>query len=272
MSIIMKSLLRPPLWPLPWGLGILGIMLAFAGCGTSSSGESNDIEAPRRPSAAECGFRTMPGASGKRKSPSAKTFPTAGVYRYNMIGTQAVPGSGVRVKNLPPHSDLFVTPPRRYRGLTCFTVQRRYAPDIANTTTYVIRGRDVYLISLRIQALGESQGIRPNPSVLSVSNTGSSWSGQFGGPTYGSYAFSGLGKRTFRVKSRLLPAVGISSVVSYRGAVNGAQKTITWISPRQNVVLSESVRSRQSFGVSALQLRSHSHLVSLKPKQLPYHE
>jgi hypothetical protein len=273
MSIILKSsqfrqrrLLR--------GFGALIIVLMVTGCGASDSRESNAVEPPARPSAADCGFRAKASrAHGKEKEASASTaLPIAGVYRYAMNGAQAVPGSGVRVKNLPSHSELFVTPPRRYEDLTCFTVQKRYALDIANTATYVIRDRSVYLIRLRIQALGESQEIRPNPPILSVSNKGSSWSGQFGGSTYGSYDFSGLGKRTFRVGSRLLPAVGISSLVSYRGVVNGTQKTTTWISLHHNVVLAESVKSKQNFGVSSLHLRSHSQLISLQPGQLPNHE
>jgi hypothetical protein len=175
----------------------------------------------------------------------------------------------VRVKNLSPRGDLYVAPSRRHGGLVCFTVQRRFSPEVANTSTYVIRGDSVYLVTLKIQALGESHLIHPDPPVLTVSDKGSSWSGRFGGSTAGSYKFSGLGKRTFRVGSRPLRAVGISSAVSYRGAVAGSQRSTTWVSLHHEVVVAESFRSRQRLGVSSLRLRSRSHLLSLDPDRLP---
>lgn len=255
-----------------WGLCIATVVLVLAGCGASGSGKNDAvIEKPRRPSARDCGLalpapRTQ-GKEGKRSN--AESSPSAGIYRYAMTGSQAVPGAALRVKDLPAHSELFVTPSRKIGNMTCFKVQKRFAPDIANTETYVARGENIYLVSLLIQALGESQQIKPNPSVLSASNSGSSWSGEFGGPTYGSYTFSVLSKRTYQVDGRRLRTVGISSSVSYRGAVSGTQATTTWISLDHHVVVAEKMKSRQSFGVSALQLRSSSHLVSLQPKPLP---
>lgn len=252
-------------------IGALGIVLALGGCGASDPQEGATIKAPTSPSAADCGFRARDlqvdgGTDGRA---STKMIPHAGAYRYGVTGHLRVPGSGVRVKDLPSRAELLVTPPRRHGGLVCFRVQKRFAADVANTSTYVIRNKDVYLISLRIEALGESQEIRPSPAVLSVSGAGSQWAGQFGGATRGSYAFSGLGKRTFRVQSRRLSGVGVSSVVSYRGGVNGVQKSTAWITPRYGLVLFESFRSRQSFGVNSLHLDSRSHLLSLQPARLP---
>lgn len=252
---------------------VVAIAIALGGCGgggSSGAGAGNGavaIQVPGRPSAADCGFDAK--SSTAAAHPKTKKPPAPGVYRYAVAGTQAVPGSGVRVSDLPARGDLFVAPSRRHRGLICFTVQRRFSPDVANTSTYVIRGNDVYLVGLLIQALGESQTIRPDPPVLSVSEKGSSWSGRFGGSTAGSYQFSGLGKRTFRVGSRPLRAVGISSVVSYSGDVAGSQRSTTWISLHHEVVVAEAFRSRQRLGVSSLRLRSRSQLLSLDPDRLP---
>jgi hypothetical protein len=253
-------------------LCIAAVVLVLAGCGASES-EKNDavIEKPTRPSVRDCGLtHASPRMQGKEKRrSSAESPPLPGIYRYAMTGSQAVPGAALRAKDLPAHSELFVTPSRKIGNATCFKVQKRFASDIANTSTYVIRGESIYLVSLLIQALGESQEIRPNPPVLSASNAGSSWSGQFGGATYGSYTFSVLGKRTYRVGARQLRAVGISSSVSYRGAVSGTQVATAWISLDHDVVVAEKVKSRQNFGVSVLGLRSRSHLVSLQPEPLP---
>jgi len=251
----------------------IALPAAVAGCGGGGGSDpqvGNDpaaIQVPGRPSAAACGFAGQAGKeAGDKKT---KSPPAPGVYRYAVAGKQAMPGSGVRVKDLPPRGDLYVAPARRHGTLICFTVQRRFSGDVANTSTYVIRGNDVYLVGLRIQALGESHLIHPDPPVLTVSDKGSSWSGRFGGSTAGSYQFSGLGKRTFRVGSRALRAVGISSVVSYSGSVAGSQRSTTWISLHHEVVVSEAFRSRQRLGVSSLRLHSHSHLLSLDPDRLP---
>jgi len=253
-------------------LCIATVVLVLVGCGTSGSGKSDAvIERPTRPSVGDCGLALSSSwMQGKEKrQSSAESPPLPGIYRYAMTGSQAIPGAALRAKDLPTHSELFVTPSRKIGNATCFRVQKRFATDIANTETYVIRGKSIYLVSLLIQALGESQEISPNPPVLSASDAGSSWSGRFGGVTYGSYTFSVLGKRTYRVGARQLRAVGISSSVSYRGAVSGTQVATAWISLDHDVVVAEKVRSRQNFGVSALHLRSRSHLVSLQPEPLP---
>lgn len=242
----------------------------LAGCGDSSSeAEARDpIEVPGRPAAADCGFRAGAAPTGavakKTKSP-----PTPGAYVYRVAGVQVVPGAGVRARDLPPRGELFITPARRWHGLVCFSTQRRFSADVANTSTYVIRGREVYLVGLLIEALGETHAIRPDPPVLTVSDKGSSWSGRFAGSTYGTYAFTALGERTLRVGSKPLRVVGVSSQVSYRGTVAGTQQSTVWISPRREVVVSESFSSRQRLGVNALRLRSRSHLLSTKPKPLP---
>jgi hypothetical protein len=131
-----------------------------------------------------------------------------------MEGTQVIPGQALRVKNLSRRSELVITPARRRGDGSCFKVQTRIASDLAITRTYVIDGGDIYLVSVVTDAFGESQEVRPNPPVLSATKSASKWSGQFGGPTYGAYTFSALGKRTFRVDGAEIRAVGIASSVS----------------------------------------------------------
>jgi hypothetical protein len=136
----------------------------------------------------------------------------------------------------------------------------------------VIHGEDIYLVSLVTEAFGESQEIRPNPPVLSATSSGSRWSGQFGGPTYGAYTFSGLGKRTFRVGQARIHAVGISSSVSYRGAFTGRQVATAWIAVQKKLIVAERLRSQQEFGATTLKVRSSSHLVSLRGEPGASHE
>jgi hypothetical protein len=229
------------------------------------------IVAPTQPSARECGAGSAaaPAAEKAGKREPAASAPDPGVYHYGVTGSQTLTGAALRARDLPARGEILVSPSRAVGVLTCFRVQRRFASDIANTETYVIRGDDIYLVGITIQALGETQKIRPDPAVLSATETGSEWSGQFSGPTFGSYSFSVGGKEKFRVGGKRLRAVRISSSVSYRGAYSGIQKATTWVSVDRDVVLGEEARSSQDFGVSTLRLRSRSHLISLQPEPLP---
>lgn len=260
-------------WPLrlPAFAAAALIVATVSSCGGSDpAGGGASIAPPSRPSARECGAGSSPAQvpkrAGKRSRASA---PAAGLYRYRVSGSQTVSGAALRARDLPARGETLVSRSRTVGVLTCFRIQRRLAPDIANTATYVIRGGDVYLVGIVIQALGEAQTIRPDPAVLSATESGSEWSGQFAGPTSGSYSFSVRGRQRFRVGGQRLRAVRISSSVSYRGAYSGTQKATTWLSVDHDLVLGESARSSQDFGVSTLRLRSRSRLISLRPGPLP---
>lgn len=257
-------------WPVRLAaLAVISAALVSCG-GSGSGGEDAAIDTPSRPSARECGVgHVSASATGRALKRSAASAPAAGVYRYAVTGSQELTGAALRARNLSARGEILVSPSRSIGSLTCFRIQRRFAPDIGNTETYVIRGSEIYLVSILIQALGETQYIRPEPAVLSATESASEWSGKFGGPTYGSYSFTVLGKERFRIGNRQLRAVRISSSVSYRGAFRGTQDATTWISVDHDVVLGERTRSSQDFGVSTLRLRSRSHLVSLHPAPLP---
>jgi hypothetical protein len=173
----------------------------------------------------------------------------------------------VRVRNLPRVTQLIATKSRRFGDLICFRLQKRYAPDLANTETYVIRGSELFLVGLRVQALGSSQEVRPAPAVLFGSNLGSKWSGQFSGATSGSYSVTGLGERVYRLDGRRLKATGVRSSVFYRGAVSGAQAMTAWILPQKRLVLTEKVVLRERLGVSNVRLHLRRWLVSLEPSR-----
>jgi hypothetical protein len=146
-------------------------------------------------------------------------------------------------------------------------MQKRYTSRLANTETYVIRGSELYLVGLRVQALGRSQEVRPIPAVLFASNSGSKWSGAFTGKTMGSYSVTGLGKRFCRIEGKRLKVTGLESSVSYRGAVSGTQTTTTWISPARRVIVAEKMTMRERLGVSEVHLSLRRRLVSLNPSR-----
>lgn len=257
-------------------LFLLGVVaLLFAGCGSSGLVASDQsVAKPSTPRAEECPLKHQPRGAGRsdRATETDESPPKAGTYLYEVKGTQAIPGQALRVKNLPRRSELVVTPARRIKSDSCFRVQTRVSPDLAITRTYVIQGEDIYLVSLVTEAFGESQEIRPSPPVLSATSSGSKWSGQFGGATYGAYTFSGLGKRTFQVGQARIRAVGISSSVSYRGAFTGSQVATAWIALQKKLIVAERLRSRQEFGATTLKVRSSSRLLSLSGTPWASHE
>jgi hypothetical protein len=148
-------------------------------------------------------------------------------------------------------------------------MQKLYTPHLANTETYVIRGNELYLVGLRIQALGRSQEVRPVPAVLFATDSGSKWSGAFTGSTNGSYSFTALGRRSFRLGSRRMTVTGVRSSVSYRGAVDGTQTTTAWVSLAHRLVVTEAVDLRERLGVSQVRLKMHRRLLALDPDRAP---
>lgn len=244
----------------------VGVVLTLAACGSPASEvDGVAVALPSPPTAKGCGIA---GSSPRRSSGAARKrqLPTPpGVYRYRTRGASGVPSEAVRARDLPPVTELIATKSRRFGDLVCFRLQKRYAPDLANTETYVIRGSELFLVGLRIQALGSSQEVRPTPAVLLGSNSGSKWSGQFSGATSGSYSVTGLGERVYRLGGRRLQATGVKSSVSYRGAVSGAQAMTAWILPQKRLVLTERVVLRERLGVSNVRLHLRRWLVSLEP-------
>jgi hypothetical protein len=239
---------------------------ALAACGSpASSADKGEVAPPGPPTAQSCGVggprpQRHGDASGPRRSPTPP-----GTYRYRTHGTSGVPGEAVRGKDLPRVTELIATRSRRFGDLVCFRLQKRYAPDLANTETYVLRGSELFLVGLRLQARGSSREVRPVPAVLFGSDSGSKWSGRFSGGTSGSYVVTGLGERTLSFDGGRLKVAGVRALVSYRGAVSGAQRMTTWISPRRRLVVLERVAMRERLGVSDVRLHFDRRLISLDP-------
>jgi hypothetical protein len=257
------------LWAASASALCIGGTLALAACGSPAS-EAGDgaVALPSTPTAKSCGIagssqRRPPGAARKRQLPTPP-----GVYRYRTRGATGVPSEAVRARDLPRVTELIATKSRRFGDLVCFRLQKRYAPDLANTETYVIRGSELFLVGLRIQARGGSQEVRPAPAVLFGSNSGSKWSGQFSGATSGSYSVTGLGERVYRLGDRRLKATGVRSLVSYRGAVSGAQAMTAWVLPQKRLILTERVVLRERLGVSNVRLHLRRRLVTLEPSRV----
>jgi hypothetical protein len=245
----------------------LGGAVALSACGSSSS-EANDgvVAPPSPPTAKNCGLADSPprpaSAAHRRQRP-----PVPGVYRYRTQGTVDVPSEAIRARDLSPVTELIATKPRRFGNLVCFRMQKRYAPDLATTETYVIRGSELFLVSLRIQAPGSSRAVRPEPAVLFGSSSASKWSGQFGGATSGSYSVTATGDRAYFIDGKRLKATGVRSTVTYRGAVSGGRTMTAWISPQKRLILSERVVLRERLGVSDVLLRMHRRLIGLEPSR-----
>ncbi len=249
-----------------------GCLLSLGGCGSSSSGAGREALAPPgEPTAKDCGIGPSPqrrsadrDRGGKEQSP-----PRAGVYSYRTRGRSGVPSEAIRAKDLPPVTQLIVTEPRRYQGMDCFRMQKRYTPHLANTETYVIRGNELFLVGLRIQALERSREVRPVPAVLFATNSGSKWSGSFSGSTSGTYSFTGLGRRLFQLGGKQLKTTGVRSSVSYRGAVNGTQVTTAWVSLSRRMIVTEEVTMKERLGVSQVRMKMRRRLLTLSPERLP---
>jgi hypothetical protein len=253
-------------WRLWLALMLLcGAALALSACGASVKGAVEAAIAPPAPPTARiCGVDSAPprgrSAGGRRRRPTPP-----GVYRYRTRGYSGVPDEAVRARSLPRITKLIATRSRRFGDLVCFRLQKRYAPDLANTETYVIRGNELFLVGLRLEALGQSREVRPTPAVLFGNGTGSRWSGRFGGATSGSYDVTALGERVYRLGGERLRVTGVRSTVSYRGKVSGAQTMTAWISPGRRLAVAERVALRERMGVSDLRLHLDRRLLSVDP-------
>jgi hypothetical protein len=246
--------------------------MALASCGaTDPQPEARfRIEPPTRPAVGECGLGAKPAKVAAKGRRGAKPVhpPRPGIYRYRLSGAETVTGTATRARDLPASAEMIVSPARRIGEASCFRIQRRTGSEIANTDTYLIRGGEIYLVGLVIQALGETQRIRPDPAVLTATQAGSEWSGRFGGRTAGTYRFSVGRSKKLRVGKKRVKAVQVTSSIAYRGAFDGMQTGTIWLSRAHQVVLSEKVRSRQGLGINTLRLRTSAQLRSLHPRPL----
>lgn len=226
----------------------------------SAAPEGIRLAAPTRPATADCAARQLATAA----TPEGLA-PAPGSYRYRTEGTRTLSGERSRVRRLPSRTTIAVTGERRIGNLRCFRVQRRYARALGDTATFVIRGSDIYLTGLLLQVGGDLSEIAPDRPVLFLSGDELEWSGRFEGTTRGRYAASVIGRRTMKVGTRRVRAVGVEIRLSFAGEVRGTARLEQWISPDRNLVIAEKVEQRRSYGLDRLRLDYSSRLASLRP-------
>lgn len=241
----------------------------LSACGSSATGvEGRGVGYPSVPTAESCGVGSEQRPASRGEGPGhaeSQRPPEAGVYTYRTRGRSGAPREALRGASLPTRTRLVVTRSRRFGDLTCFRMQKRYGRDLANTETYVIRGDELFLVGLRIDAFGESREVRPSPPVLFGSGTGSRWSGQFSGATSGTYSATGLGQRDHDLGGARLRVTGVRSSVSYRGAVSGTQVATIWVTTGRGLIVSEKVALRERLGVTEVRVRLQRSLLEPNP-------
>jgi hypothetical protein len=243
-----------------------GVLLGLSACGSTVSDAADVVVAPPTPPTARtCGIDSAPRRESSAGGRGRQRPTPPGVYRYRTQGRSGVPDEAVRARSLPRTTELIATRSRRFGDLVCFRLQKRYAPDLANTETYVIRGDELFLVGLQVEALGQSQEVRPTPAVLFGNGTGTRWSGRFGGRTSGSYDVTALGERSYRLAGKRMRVTGLRSTVIYRGEVSGAQTITAWVSPQRRLVVAEKITLRERLGVSDLRLHLRRQLISADP-------
>ncbi|MBI2691126.1 MAG: hypothetical protein HYX29_04180 [Solirubrobacterales bacterium] len=239
--------------------GILVSLAALAiagatGCGSSAAENSDSagaiqVKAPAPPGATACA------ANALRTSASPDDLvPKPGTYEYAVKGSRKVVGSNGEATPLPTSIQFIVTPERKYGNVRCFNVQRRYTAALADTATFSVRGGDVYLTRLDTQNGGEFISVTPEPPVLSLNGAEQQWSGEFQGPTSARYTAEIVGLKKLRVGGSSQQAVGIESETKFNGELDGSEKSVRWLSSRDNVVLMETVTQRRTFGVDRLEM------------------
>jgi hypothetical protein len=235
----------------------------LSSCGSSSTVVEvgpGRVENPAVPTAKSCAVRAADRVASPRTAsgsaqPGRPRPPAAGVYAYRTTGRSGAPSEAVRSGDLPARTELVVTESRRFGDLVCFRMQKRYGPGLANTETYVIRDDELFLVGIRIDALGASEGVRPSPPVLFASDAGAArWSGRFSGATRGSYSATGLGAGSYQLGDRSLRVIGLRSVVNYRGVVSGTQAATTWFTVGGRLIVSEEVTLRERLGVTEVRV------------------
>jgi hypothetical protein len=256
---------------------VLAALFAFslaacaAGCGGSGSSgggatASNGIElkAGAPPSASTCGFDRL--GSSARSARGSQAAPAPGTYSYTSRGTDSVPGTGGRPRALPKSAETLITPARRSGGLTCFGSEQRYSPSTHTSNVYIVRGGDIYIVGVGFNTSSYVQKVLPQPAILAVSATSTSWTGAFRGPTSGSYRVEILRRGSMKVGGKSVSAVELSSKATFTGELTGTQDRTTWLARDRSLVLEESGHSNLRFGGDEEKLAYTIKLRSLQPK------
>lgn len=242
--------------------------LALAGCGGDDDGDDGQdgggaaslLPPPRTPSAADCRAKGL--ETSERPD---RLAPAAGTYTYDVDGRSESIGETRRTSRLPERATLVVTRPARIGRLLCFKVQRRFSPELADETTFVVRGGDVLVTALAFQSGGQVTQVQPRPAILSFDGGATEWSGSFAGATRGSYRASVGERREMRVGGDRVIAAPIESQVSFGGEVRGTDRSTRWGSERDNTLIEERVVQERTFGLDRLRLTYTARLRDSRP-------
>lgn len=250
---------------------LAALSLVASGCGSSSSKPAQGPPASNGlalaqgspPTEADCGFDQL--GSSARSATGSEQPPAAGVYSYETRGSDSIPGTGGKPRELPGVSTQLVTPPRRKGGLTCFASEQRLSPGTRIANVYVIRGGDIYIVAIGFNTANYVQRVLPRPAILALSGTSTKYSGRFGGDTSGRYRIEIVKRGKRKVGGKSVPAVLLSVHAAFTGEIEGTQNRNTWLATDKSLLLEESGESDLRFGGDVEKLGYTVKLRSLQP-------
>jgi hypothetical protein len=272
------TLSRRLLRPLLWEFALLSLVVAVAGCGASRDARKSTVdhlEPLRTPTAKECELPGRPLASQKRIS----SVPKPGVYRYATRGRRSAIGSSSRSEPIDGVTSFAVTHALRLGRSQCYRSQWRYSPQTGETTTIVTGGRRAMTGEVTAQSPGSKVTMRPDQPIASPSGEQLDVSGRFTGridavtptvdyhgPAIGQYAISVIGRKTMHVRHRKVAVIGVESRLSFAGSdVSASQSSVTWLAPREGLIVSTDIRESHDLGSSRVRTAIRSRLLSLEP-------
>lgn len=239
------------------------IVLFVAGCGgedTPSQTATIELEAPRTPTAAQCGLDNSDSQAGKESPPKP------GTYDYATTGTRSVIGESEPPTELPSATQLVVTTALEQGAQACFISQHRLEDNLGETGVFVISGEDTFVRSAEFQVGADISEVIPDPPILALSGSELEWSGTFDGATRGRYAASIAGRKTFRIGGERVEAVGVETRTSYAGEIEGVERATRWLDSKTRLIIAEEVLQERTFGLDRLRLKYKSKLKSLTPR------
>lgn len=242
------------------GIALAALAVTLAACGGGGDGDTSGagvtapdgqatLEPPTTPTREECATEQL-----EASEPPDDLVPPPGDYTYEVDGTRRTLGAAGGETRLPDSFTFTITEARSIGQLRCFTIHRPYTPQLADQTTFVVRGGEAYVTRVRAIAAGRAIEIVPNPPIKALSGDDLEWSGSFRGPTRGTYAGSLLGRRAIRVGGRRERALGVELRLSLAGELRGTSVTRTWFSQESNLVLQEDARQERTAGAERLVL------------------
>ncbi|HEX8052747.1 MAG TPA: hypothetical protein VF517_07120 [Thermoleophilaceae bacterium] len=238
-------------------LAAAGVM-ALAGCGGDDKKDEGDelgggsasLQPPETPKPEDCAGDAL--KTGERADNLA---PKPGTYTYDQKGTRSESGSGSGTA-LPKTAELRVTPTIKVGNLVCFRSQTAYSPKEADTTTFVIRGGDVYVTSLDSFVAGQTAQFRPNPPIRGVDGSGAEqWTGSFGGPTQGTYEGTLLPRQSFSFEGKSTKSPGVKLHFAFKGELSGESTQETYVSLDDGTLFRQKVDQTRNLGASSVKLK-----------------